>query len=104
MLINGNLFTAEGEDPFVDADVIAGLPNNITVNLTTSNIVDTINARFGELQERLLDELHRIHGLNPDTPLVVDQTSRTAGHGIGQTITKGPGPIGEEPVAVTRDP
>jgi hypothetical protein len=100
LLVSGNLYTEEGDDPFIPAD---GVDNNITINLITSNIIDLINAGFGQLQERLLDELHRIHGLNPDTPLVVDQESRTAGPDISQTITKGPGPEGEEPVTVTRD-
>lgn len=104
LIITGNLFAVDGSDPFIPADVILTEPNNITINLNTSNLVDLINAQFGELQSTLLDELHRIHGLNPETPLVVDQTSRTAGAGISQTITKGPGPEGEEPVTVTRDP
>lgn len=101
LVVDGNMYTEEGDDPFIPA---TGLNNNITINLNTSNLIDLINAGFGQLQATLLDELHRLHGLNPSTPLVVDQTSRTAGSAISQTITKGPGPVGEEPVTVTRDP
>lgn len=100
LTVNGNIYTEEGDDPFIPAE---GSGNAVTISLNTSNLIDLINAGFGQLQERLLDELHRIHGLNPATPLVVDQSTRTAGADIQQTITKGSGPTGEEPVTVTRD-
>jgi len=98
--VNGNLYTEEGDDPFIPAE---GTGNAITINLNTSNLIDVINAGFGQLQATLLDELHKIHGLQTENPLVVDQNSRTAGSTVSQTITKGPGPVGEEPVTITRD-
>lgn len=97
--VNGNLYTEEGADPFIPAE---GTGNAITINLNTSNLIDLINAGFGQLQATLLDELHRIHGLNRDTPLVVSTTQRTAGGDISQTISTAGGQ--NDPVTITRDP
>lgn len=99
--INGNLFTDEGDSPYIEA---LGDNNSITLRSNVSNLIDQINNNFGIPQSQQLDELHKIHGLNRSAPLEVTQETRKAGDNINQTITKGPGPEGEEPVTVTRDP
>lgn len=47
-------------------------------NLDTS--VAAVNA--------LVDDIHKIHGLDAANPMIVDETSRTAGAGVDQTISK----------------
>lgn len=102
LLISGNLFSADGSNPFVRANIVSGVPNNINITSTTSNIVDQVNAGFGDSQTTQLDEIHKIHGLKEGTPLVVDPTSRTAGPDISQTISTTGGD--DDPVTITRDP
>ena len=100
--VSGNLFSVDGSNPYVAADVIPGEPNNINITNQTSNIVDTVNAGFGEDQVLYLDELHKIHGLRDGFPLIVNPTARTAGPDIQQTITTAGGD--NDPVTITRDP
>lgn len=102
LTVNGNLFSSDGTNPYVAADVTTGIPNNINISSNTSNIVDLINAGFGSDQVIYLDELHKIHGLREGFPLIVDPTSRTAGVDIQQTITTTGGD--NDPVTITRDP
>lgn len=102
LTINGNLFAADGSNPFVPADVTPCVPNNITITNQVSNLVDIVNAGFGQLQTVQLDELHKIHGLRQGFPLVVEPTARTAGPDIEQTITTVGGD--NDPVTITRDP
>lgn len=101
LLVNGNLFSSDGTNPYVAADVVTGQPNNINISSNTSNIVDLINAGFGNAQSTWLDELHKIHGLRDGFPLIVDPTSRTAGPDIQQTIATADGD--NDPVTITRD-
>lgn len=86
LTITGNVFTREGDDPFVDTitDV------KVTINLNTSTLVETIElgAELGIDSVLLLDEIHKVHGLNVTAPLIVSPTSRTAGDGISQTIAE----------------
>ena len=102
LIISGNLFASDGSDPYVDADVIPGEPNNIRIQSNTSNIIDLVNSGFGVEQSIYLDELHKIHGLRTGFPLIVDPTSRTAGPDIEQTIATAGGD--NDPVTITRDP
>ena len=102
LTVNGNLYSVDGSNPYVAADVIPGLPNNINITNNTSNIVDLVNAGFGDEQVVYLDELHKIHGLRQGLPLIVDPLSRTAGPDIQQTITTAGGD--NDPVTITRDP
>lgn len=102
LIVNGNLFSEDGSDPFVPSDIIFGQPNNITISLNTSNIVDLINAGFGVTQTTWLEELHKIHGLRLGTDLVVTPTARTAGVDIVQTITTLGGDT--DPVTISRNP
>ncbi len=102
LIVNGNLFSSDGTNPYVDADVIPNTPNNITINSNTSNIIDLVNSGFGVEQSLWLEELHKIHGLRTGFPLIVDPTSRTAGADIQQTITTVGGD--NDPVTITRDP
>jgi len=101
LTVNGNIFASDGSNPYVATDVITGVPNNITINANTSNLVDLINAGFGTEQSLYLDELHKIHGLRSGFPLIVDPTARTAGPDIQQTITTVGGD--NDPVTITRD-
>lgn len=102
LIVSGNLFASDGSDPYVDADVIPGEPNNIRIQSNTSNIIDLVNSGFGFEQQVYLDELHKIHGLREGYPLIVDPTSRTAGPDIQQTIATVGGD--NDPVTITRDP
>lgn len=89
--ITGNVFTTEGVDP-----VIPTLGKfKVTVNLNTSNIIDTIEtgALIGIDTVTQIDEVHKIHGLNTDNDLVVTDTTRDAGADISQTITDSSGTV-----------
>ena len=101
LTINGNVYSVDGSNPYVPADVIPNEPNNINITSNTSNIVDLVNAGFGENQIIYLDELHKIHGLRQGFPLIVDPAARTAGPDIQQTITTTGGD--NDPVTITRD-
>lgn len=93
----GNIYTREpGEDPYVVADGNF----KVTVNTVRSNLVDLISlpgAGLTESDQLKLDELHKLQGLDPDNPLQVTDSLRTAGPTIRQIIS------GEDPVTVQRD-
>jgi hypothetical protein len=98
LAINGNVYTVEGDDVFVNT-----IENwNIQITFNVSNLVDIVETGalldINSVQE--LDDLHKLHGLDSDNPLVVDPTSRTAGT-ITQTI--GEVTVGDDTtVTVTR--
>ena len=102
LIVNGNLYSVDGSDPYVPADVIPNFPNNISISSNVSNIIDLVNSNFGSAEAQYLDELHKIHGLRVGYPLIVDPTARTAGPDIEQTITTVGGD--NDPVTITRDP
>ena len=83
LTVTGNLFTREGDDPFVDTltDV------KVTINLNTSTLVETIETGtlLGLDTQTQMDEVWKIHGLDSTNPMTVTETSRTAGD-INQDI------------------
>lgn len=105
LTITGNLYPEDSNTAMFDLPGDA-FPVQVLIKQQVSSLTQAIPTGAAALtveQATQLDEIHKIHGLNPAAPLVVDQTSRAAGTGIEQTITKGPGPIGEEPITITRD-
>lgn len=112
--ISGNLYARDGSDPVINTTGSF----NVRVVQTVSNIVDTITtsgssltaqqvatAVRDELQSELahlvslangltttqatqLLEIYNLYGLDPTKPLIVSNTTRSAGFGISQTITK----------------
>ena len=99
MTIEGNVFSDDFPNPFITLDNVE-LATNVVSSLTTQ--VDT--GQISQAQELMLLEIYRLLGLDPTRPLVVTQNRRTALPEIDQSITKGAGPIGEEPVTVQREP
>ena len=66
------------------------------MNTVRSNVVDQIGIPQQDSINTKVDELHKIHGLDPANPLVVSSTERTAGPDIEQDFT------GDDPTTVTR--
>lgn len=96
LTVTGNVFTREGDDPFVDTL----LDVKVTVNLNTSTLVETIETGtlLGLDTQTQMDEVWKIHGLDSDNPMTVTETSRTAG-----TITQDINDDGSGNVTVTRE-
>lgn len=98
LTVTGNVFTREGDDPFVPTTEDA----TVTINLNTSTLVETIEtgalAGFDTTQE--INELWKLHGLDIDNPLVVTGISRTSGT-ITQDIDETT-PGGQTTTTVTR--
>jgi hypothetical protein len=91
LTVTGNLFTREGDDPFVDT-----IQNvKVTINLNTSTLVETIETGvlLGLNTQAQIDEVWKIHGLDQNNDLVVNDTSRTAGPDISQTISDSNGTV-----------
>jgi hypothetical protein len=61
-------------------------PNN-------QNMVMEFRVNDGSTTSAQLEELHEVHGLNSNVPLVVNITSRTAGANITQTIAENNGDV-----------
>ena len=94
LTIIGNLYSRDGSSPMVPCDGNF----NVLVNLTTSNLIDTVSTAGGSssnvtvndivssimmnLQDYLtrIVELHLVHGLDENAPLNVTQTGRVAGN------------------------
>lgn len=99
LTITGNIYTREpGGDPFVPTDGNF----KVTVSTTRSNLVDFIEIPVSALapqDQAKIDELHRLQGLNSETPLEVESNRRTAGNDIQQTIVDN----GAGKVTITRD-
>jgi len=84
LTMTGNIFSRDGTDPFVPT-----LGNfRITVNLNTSDLVETLEtgSLLGINSVTQVDELWKLEGLDKVNPMTVTQTSRTAGP-ISQTFT-----------------
>lgn len=94
LLIDGNLFTDTGDPIDIPAD---GDNNNININTNTSVIVRRLGTLAESTDTTKIDEIWKIHGLDSDNPMTVDDTSRNAGD-IDQSIT------GTNPTTVTRNP
>ena len=56
LIVNGNIYTDTGEDPFVDADFI-GYPNNIRIQSTVSNLVQTVEVETAALTPENISDL-----------------------------------------------
>lgn len=97
LTITGNLFTREGDDPVVPT---IG-QNKVTVNLNTSTLVEAIEtgAQLGIDSVQQIRDIFRLHGLDPDNPLVVTPTSRSSGD-LSQTIDED---TNTDTVTVTKD-
>lgn len=99
LTVTGNIYTREpGGDPFVPTDGNF----KVTVSTTRSNLVDFIEIPVSALapqDQAKIDELHRLQGLNSETPLEVESNRRTAGNDIQQTIVDD----GAGKVTITRD-
>jgi hypothetical protein len=106
LTITGNLYPESDTTDMFNLVSSTGIPTPTLIKQQVSSLTQAIPTGAAALtttQATQLEEIHKIHGLDPSAPLVVDQTSRVAGTSIEQTITKGPGPIGEEPITITRD-
>jgi hypothetical protein len=55
LAINGNLYTTEGDTPFLDASVVEGQSNNIRIESTVSTLVETIGVTEVESAQSLVD-------------------------------------------------
>ena len=95
LTVNGNMYTREpGEDPYLE-------PTGnfkVTVNTVRSNLIDMtlVSEGVSTAEKTQIDELHKLAGLQADNPLVVTDTSRSAGPTIVQDID------GTDPVTVQR--
>lgn len=115
LVLQGNLYSRDGSDPFVSTlgnfnvrimltvsnlvDTVSTGGNVYTLNQIASAVrseltpelthVMTLQNGMGldSTQATMLLELYRIMGLDPSKPLIVTQTSRTAGVEIQQTIS-----------------
>lgn len=94
LVVSGNLYARDGSSPFVST--VGSF--NVTINLSTSNLVDTVSSGSGLSSDQAtqLLEIWKLFGLNPAEPLVVSETSRVVGSDIEQTIS------GTTTVTVTR--
>jgi hypothetical protein len=64
-----------------------------TGTANAQSIVMEIKARNGSTVSTLVEEIHEVHGLNSNEPLVVNSTSRTVGTIITQTIAESNGDV-----------
>lgn len=115
LVLQGNLYSRDGSDPFVSTlgnfnvrimltvsnlvDTVSTGGNVYTLNQIASAVrseltpelthVMTLQNGMGldSTQATMLLELYRIMGLDPSKPLIVTQSSRTAGAEIQQTIS-----------------
>lgn len=115
LVLQGNLYSRDGSDPFVSTlgnynvrimltvsnlvDTVSTGGNVYTLNQIASAVrseltpelthVMTLQNGMGldSTQATMLLELYRIMGLDPSKPLIVTQSSRTAGVEIQQTIS-----------------
>lgn len=55
LVINGNLYTTEGDSPFVDADTNPPYPNNIKIESTVSTLVETVGVTEVQSAQSLAD-------------------------------------------------
>lgn len=88
---NGVLVVDGGGDPFVNT------LGSYTVRINYQQPVQAISYDSGGIaagltpsQENMLLEMYRLLGLDPTRPLIVTQTTRTAGIEISQSITDVP--------------
>lgn len=89
----GNLIRQDGADPFRDNPLIT-----YVAFLSQAGVLATGNGGLTEAQAAMLDELHKLQGLDASNPMTVTPTSRVAGT-ISQTISGD----GETTSTVTRD-
>ena len=92
--LEGNLFTTEGDSPFVPTL----FEHNIFTELKVSNLVDLAKSPLSTSEAAQLFELWRLAGLDSSEPLTVTTTSRTVGTDIVQDIDG----VDPGPVTVTR--
>lgn len=90
-ILNG--YTITFEDGQYAVNIVGGNSNigdvvNVNqVSVRTSNSAGLANAQFTPVEAAQLREVWQIHGLDSDNPMVVNETSRTAGD-IDQTFTE----------------
>lgn len=96
LFLNGNLYSSDG---------IATVPAltssaSVVINSTVAAQGVATGSGLSSTESTKLDELWKLSGLDVNSPLVVNPTSRTVGVGINQTIDKDEG---TDTVTVTRD-
>lgn len=95
--ITGNFYTEEiDQNPFVPPEGNFQVVINRMSSESTTIVEVEVPADIDLIK---LDELHRLHGLDPNAPLQVSELLRTAGPDIIQDITPE-----DDPVVVTRRP
>jgi hypothetical protein len=88
LTITGNIFDVNGENIITPADRRLGVENNITISLELSAIVRRLGTLTTGADETKIDEIWKIHGLDADNPMVVNNTGRRVSTTIIQTFSE----------------
>lgn len=102
-VLGGNLIRADGADPFRDNSLITYIAflsqAGILAETATSGLTPSESAQLAVIAsvQTLVDELHKLQGLDAANPMTVTPTARTAG-----AITQAIAGDGETTTTVTR--